>query len=101
MAHGTAPPPRPSLLLLVLTPFVAEFLLGDFSVRSLGLLLVFVPMYGGEALLIREVVRRTHWGWPSIVPLAVAYALVEEASPPSRCSIPTTPRAPSWKVENP
>lgn len=101
MAHGTAPPPRPSLLLLVLAPFVAEFLLGDFSVRSLGLLLVFVPMYGGEALLIREVVRRTHWGWPSIVPLAVAYALVEEARHPVAVQSQLRHAAPSWKVENP
>jgi hypothetical protein len=68
----------PALWLLVLAPFVAEFLLGDFSVRSLGLLLVFAPLYGGGALLIREVVRRTHRGWPSIVVLAAAYALVEE-----------------------
>lgn len=68
----------PVLWLLVLAPFVAEFLLGDFSVRSLGLLLVFVPLYGGGALLIREVARRTGRGWPSIVLLAVAYALIEE-----------------------
>jgi hypothetical protein len=68
----------PAIWLLVLAPFVAEFLLGDFSVRSLGLLLVFVPLYGGGALLIREVIRRTGRGWPSIVLLATAYALVEE-----------------------
>jgi len=68
----------PALWLLVLAPFIAEFLLGDFSVRSLGLLLVFVPLYGGGALLIREVVRRTRRGWPSIVLLAVAFALIEE-----------------------
>src|SRR5215471_3859763 len=68
----------PVLWLLVLAPLVAEFLLGDFSVRSLGLLLIFLPLYGGGALLIREVVRRTGRGWPSIVLLAVAYALVEE-----------------------
>jgi hypothetical protein len=68
----------PALLLLVLAPFVAEFLLGDFSVRNLALLLVLLPQYGGGALLIREVARRTHRGWAAIVLLAVAYALVEE-----------------------
>lgn len=68
----------PVLWLLILAPLVAEFLLGDFSVRSLGLLLVFLPLYGGGALLIREVVRRTGRGWPSILLLAVAYALIEE-----------------------
>jgi hypothetical protein len=35
-------------------------------------------MYGGGAVLIREVVRRTGRGWPSIVLLALAYALLEE-----------------------
>jgi len=68
----------PALWLLMLASFIAEFLLGDFSFRSLGFLLVFLPLYGGGALLIREVVRRTHRGWPSIVLLAVAYALIEE-----------------------
>src|SRR5215467_11660577 len=68
----------PVLWLLVLAPLIAEFLLGDFSVGSLPLIQVFVPLYGGGALVIREAVRRTRRGWPSIVLLAVAYALVEE-----------------------
>jgi len=33
----------PALLLVVLAPVTAEFLLGDFTVRSLGLLIVFIP----------------------------------------------------------
>ena len=37
----------PGLLLIVLAPLTAEFLLGDFSVRSLPLLLVFAWQYGG------------------------------------------------------
>jgi len=36
-------------------------------------------MYGGGALLIREVVRRTGRGWPCILTLAFAYAIFEEA----------------------
>jgi len=36
-------------------------------------------MYGGGALLIREVVRRTGRGWPSILLLGMAYAIFEEA----------------------
>jgi len=68
----------PALLLLVLAPLVAEFLLGDFSVRGLGLLIVFLPQYGGGALLIREVTRRTGRGWPTMLLLAAAYALIEE-----------------------
>jgi hypothetical protein len=69
----------PALLLLPLAPIVAEFLLGDFSIRQIGLVLALLPMYGGGALLIREIARRTDGGWPRIVLLAVAYALIEEA----------------------
>jgi len=69
----------PALLLLVLAPIVAEFLLGDFSVRSLWLLPLFLLQYGGGALLVREVARRSGRGWPAMVLLALAYALVEEA----------------------
>ena len=68
----------PALLLLVLSPIVAEFLLGDFTVRQLALVLVFLTLYGGGALLIREVTRRTGRGWPTIIALGIAYALVEE-----------------------
>ena len=68
----------PALLLMILAPLIAEFLLGDFSVRQLNLLLVFVPQYGGGALLIREVTRRTGRGWPTIVMLGFAYSLIEE-----------------------
>jgi hypothetical protein len=68
----------PALLLLVLAPLTAEFLLGDFTVRYLGLMLVLLPQYGGGALLIREVTRRAGRGWPTMILLAVAYALVEE-----------------------
>ena len=68
----------PALFLLVLSPLIAEFLLGDFSVRQLALLPVFIPQYGGGALLVREVTRRTERGWPTMLLLALAYALVEE-----------------------
>lgn len=68
----------PGLLLLVLAPLIAEFLLGDLPIRRLPVILFFLPQYGGGALLIREVVRRTRRGWPSIVLLALAYALIEE-----------------------
>jgi hypothetical protein len=36
-------------------------------------------MYGGAALLIREIARRTGRGWSSIMVLALAYAILEEA----------------------
>src|SRR5262245_65505443 len=48
----------PALLLVVLAPIVAEFLLADFTVRDLGLLVALMPLYGCGALLIRELTRR-------------------------------------------
>ena len=69
----------PALTLVLLAPVVAEFLLADFTVRDLGILVALVPLYGCGALLIRESARRAHRGWPTIVLLALAYALLEEA----------------------
>ena len=71
-------PWTPAILLALLAPIVAEFLLGDFSIRKIGIALVLLPMYGGGALLIREVARRTGRGWPAIVLLGLAYSLLEE-----------------------
>jgi hypothetical protein len=68
----------PALALLVIAPLIAEFLLGDFNVRQLGYLVVFVPVYGTGALLVREVTRRTGRGWPTMLCLALAYALMLE-----------------------
>lgn len=68
----------PALLLLILAPLIAEFLLGDFSVRQLGVLMGLLPQYGGGALLVRETARRRGKGWPTIILLALAYALIEE-----------------------
>lgn len=67
-----------AVTLFFVAPLVAEFLLGDFSIAMLGLLLLFAPMYGGGAVLIRETARRCGRGWPSMLLLAAAYALLEE-----------------------
>src|ERR1700733_14321718 len=69
----------PAFGLFFVAPLVAEFLLGDLPIKLLGALVVLAPMYGGGALLIREVVRRTGRGWPTILVLAFAYAVLEEA----------------------
>ena len=58
---------------------MAEFLLGNLPIKMLPVILILAPLYGGGALLIREVVRRAGRGWPSIVMLALAYGIVEEA----------------------
>jgi hypothetical protein len=69
----------PALGLIFAAPLVAEFLLGNLPVKLLPALIVLAPMYGGGALLIRESVRRTGRGWPSILLLGMAYAIFEEA----------------------
>lgn len=68
-----------AVTLFFVAPLVAEFLLGDISIRLLVALIPLAPMYGGGALLIRELVRRARRGWPSILLLGAAYALIEEA----------------------
>src|SRR5262249_24395890 len=68
----------PAVLLTVLAPVGAEFLLGDFTIRTLPVVLVLLPLYGCGALLIREIARRARRGWPAILLLATAYSLLEE-----------------------
>jgi hypothetical protein len=64
--------------LFLLAPLVAEFLLGNLPITALSALVLLAPLYGGGAVLIREVVRRTGRGWPSIFVLALAYGVFEE-----------------------
>jgi hypothetical protein len=68
----------PAFALFFMSPFIAEFLLGDFSLDASWLLLVMAPLYGGGALVVREIARRLGLGWPSILLLALAYGLFEE-----------------------
>lgn len=68
----------PAVGLFFLAPLVGEFLLGDIPVTELASVILLAPMYGGAALLIREVCRRRGWGWPGIVLLAAAYGVLEE-----------------------
>ena len=68
-----------AVTLFFVAPLVAEFLLGDFPATWLPLIIVLAPMYGGGAILIREFTRRTGRGWPTILLLGVAYAIIEEA----------------------
>ena len=67
----------PALALLVLAPWVGEFLLGNISVRRLPALLILALLYGCGALLIREITRRTGRGWPTILLLGAAYGVIE------------------------
>ncbi|GAA5090874.1 hypothetical protein GCM10023319_43900 [Nocardia iowensis] len=67
----------PVLGLLLVAPFIGEFLLGNMTLAELPVGLLLAPMYGCGALLVREVGRRWR-GWPTMVLLAAAYALFEE-----------------------
>ena len=69
----------PAIGLFFLAPFIAEYLLGDLTLKLLPAMVVLAPLYGGGALLVREVVRRTGRGWPSLLFLALAYGIFEEA----------------------
>ena len=71
--------PAPAITLFFVAPLVAEFLLGNLPIKLIGALIVLAPMYGGGALLIREIVRRAGRGWPTILLLALTYGILEEA----------------------
>ncbi|MEV0643980.1 hypothetical protein AB0I28_01830 [Phytomonospora sp. NPDC050363] len=72
----------PAAALLVLSPVCAEYLVGyDDSTGDPGALLagliVFVPLYGAPALLIRELSRRLEMGRPGILALACAAGVAQ------------------------
>jgi hypothetical protein len=68
-----------ALALVLLAPTVAELLGGATQITQLAYLLVYIPLYGAGALLIRELVRRGRApGWASILLLGAAFGLVEE-----------------------
>ena len=68
----------PAFLLFFFAPLVAEFVLGDLTLSKLGALFALAPLYGGGAILIRELVCRTGAGRRAFLLLAFAYALLEE-----------------------
>jgi hypothetical protein len=75
----------PALTLFFFAPLVGEVLLGSTPVdimHSPGtfvfVFLLEALMYGGGAILIREVARRTQGGWPTILGLGLAYGIFEE-----------------------
>jgi hypothetical protein len=68
----------PAFTLFFLSPFVAELLLGDFALDAAWIILVVAPLYGGGALVVRELTRRLELGWPTMLLLALAYGIFEE-----------------------
>ena len=72
-------PRRPALWLALAAPLIAEFVAANLPIAFLWLLIFYVPLYGGAAVLIRELGRRSARPWPVIVVLGLAYGLLEEA----------------------
>ncbi len=68
-----------AVALFLLAPLIGEFLLGNLPVTWLGALVTLAPLYGGAAVLIRELARRAGRGWPTMLLLGLAYAWIEEA----------------------
>jgi len=75
----------PCAVLVFLAPLVGEVLAGSTPIDMLGsptsFLAVFLLealLYGGGAVLVRELARRTGRGWPTILGLGLAYGVLEE-----------------------
>ncbi|MBN2134039.1 MAG: hypothetical protein JW741_31335 [Sedimentisphaerales bacterium] len=72
----------PALVLFILSPVIGELLSGSAPpaefFQPLGFIIL-VVLYGGGALLVRELVFRWNKGWPSLLALAAAYGVAEEA----------------------
>jgi hypothetical protein len=68
----------PVLTLFILSPWVAEVLFGATPLSRIGALLVVAPLYGGGAILVRELARRRGPGWGRIFLLGAAYGVIEE-----------------------
>jgi hypothetical protein len=78
--------------LYLLSPVIAELVLGasppiNFVLLSWSL----IPMYGGGAILIRELALRWGRGWPTIIALGIAYAIAEEGIAVRTFFDPTAP----------
>jgi hypothetical protein len=63
---------------MVLAPLIAEVLSGATRFSSLFVFPIEVCVWGGGALLIREVVRRRRLGWVHMLLLALALSVAEE-----------------------
>ena len=72
------------VVLAVLAPVCAEYSSGYLPntgdpVALVATLVVFAPLYGGAALLVREGAVRTGHGWTGVLLLAMVFGLIEAA----------------------
>jgi hypothetical protein len=68
----------PVVALVFLSPVLTELLAGIVPISRLWLLIPEMAVYGGAALLIREVARRGGRSWGTILLLGIAFAVTEE-----------------------
>src|SRR5579883_3186759 len=68
----------PIATIIFLSPVLTEVLMGVVHITNLWLLVPEMGVYGLAALMVREIVRRKHRGWGTILLLGIAYALIEE-----------------------
>ncbi|MBV9883972.1 MAG: hypothetical protein JO276_13270 [Sphingomonadaceae bacterium] len=78
----------PALSLILLAPLLAEVLPGATRFSSIQVFPVEMTIWGGGAVMIRELVRRRRLGWANMLALALALAVAEE------CIIQQTSYAP-------
>lgn len=67
-----------TISLCILSPIIAEYLLGIWSLRQLSSLLFLVPFYGCGALLVREIAQRSRSGWVGVFALSFVFGLIKE-----------------------
>jgi hypothetical protein len=65
--------------LVATAPLVAEFVSGNLPISYVWLLILYAPLYGGGAVLVREVGRRSASPWPVMFTLGLTYGAFEEA----------------------
>src|SRR5690349_6972419 len=78
----------PAVTLLLLSPIIAEVLLGSIALSTIVFVVPEIGIWGCGALMIRALVRSRNRGWISILLLGIALALAEE------CVIQQTSLAP-------
>ncbi len=67
----------PLVTLFLLAPWVGEYLLGNVPGPMLWAMPFLAPMYGGGAILVREIAIRLGGGWPVVLVLGAAYGVIE------------------------
>ncbi|MEV0381118.1 hypothetical protein [Nonomuraea sp. NPDC050643] len=87
---------RAAWTLVALAPVCGELTFGAIPFHLIWLLPFLIPMYGAGVLLIREALRRTGGGWPSLLLLGLVYELVEDGFGLQALTSPTLYRAGEW-----